>query len=258
MQYAGSSYAVGTGRQGGMRGYDGDVVTSVLPPPPPSRVHWSTMLCAAGMAVCFVALIATVLGVPGRMGYDIDAAGTRNKPTSSDPMALTRSLDANMKWIDEHSSESKGGYVGYITSINESEAAIPKVVGRLGEMQESVDAIDASLGRVGATTAGMRRDMEAMAATSASSADAMDALGADLGFLSRSMTTLASSTLQLTHDMATIERKAAGIAANGTSVARSTAAQLNASLPNGIPDPIISRDAAGGGGPAPGTGGAAL
>jgi hypothetical protein len=86
----------------------------------------------------------------------------------------------------------------------------------------------------------------------------MQALGSDIGFLSKSMVDLAGATEQLTTRMASIEKKAGGIAANGTSAALGNAKDLNASLPQGVPvptttdgepyDQAMQRMATGGGG----------
>lgn len=215
-------------------------VAMVLPAPKPTRMHWSTLLLVGGMAVCCLGLFATIAGVPGRMGYDADGAPNRNKPDSSDPMKVSASLDGNMKWIDEASSERKGGYVSYIQSINESEAVIAPMVAALGQMDASVKAIDAGLGDVGATTRAMRANMAAMAEVSAASAETMEALGSDIGFLSGSMLELAGSTQELTERMARIERAAGSIATGGTAVARGHAEDLNEALPDEVPAPQLT------------------
>jgi len=212
----------------------------VLPAPKPTRMHWSTLLLVAGMAVCSLGLLATIAGVPARMGYDADGAPNRNKPSSNDPMKVSASLDGNMKWIDEASSERAGGYVSYIQSINRSEGVIAPMVAALGQMDASVKAIDAGLGEVGATTRAMRANMAAMAEVSAASSDTMQALGEDIGFLSGSMLELAGSTQELTEKMARIERQARAIATGGTAVARGHAADLNAALPPEVPAPQLT------------------
>jgi hypothetical protein len=209
----------------------------VLPAPPPRRMHWSTITFVGGMAICVLALLATLAGVPARLGYDTDGAPNRNKPDSMDPMQISKSLDGNMKWIDQASSESKDGYVGYIKSINRKEAAIPAMVSALIAMNASVVATDTGLASVGATTAQMGTDMQAMSDISTKSADTMSSLGDDIGFLSTSMVELATSTQELTTRMAGIERKAAGIANGGTSEALKNAKALNASLPDSVPVP---------------------
>ncbi|MCW2925738.1 MAG: hypothetical protein JWM98_3142 [Thermoleophilia bacterium] len=239
-----SSYAVGAPRLG--HGTDGqpqravDADVAVLPTPRPQRMHWSTMLLVAGMAICLVGLLATVAGVPAKMGYDSDGAANRNKPSSSDPSAITKSLDGNMKWIDQSSSDGKGGYVYYIKSINRSEAAIPGMVQALVAMNDAVRQIDGGIGEVGATTAAMATDMQAMAEVSGASADTMDDVSGDIGFLSKSMLALANSTGQLTARMAGIEKKAGAIASGGTGTALKSTTQLNASLPSSVPPPIMS------------------
>lgn len=213
---------------------------SPLPTPRPQRMHWSTLLFTTGMAICAVALLATVAGVPGKMGYDIDGAPNRNEPSSMDPLKLTQSIDGNMKWIAQQSGDGKGGYVGYIQSVNRSEAAIPAMMTALIAMDASVRAIDTGLAGMGAATTTMGDDIAAMGATSAASGETMRALGSDIGFLSRSMVELAGATEQLTARMAAIERKAAGIADGGTSEALRNTEALGASLPDGIPVPVTT------------------
>jgi len=248
MDYA-SSYATGLSRHDGARaGADATPATGVLPPPKPNRLHWSTLFMVAGLAVCFVGLLATIAGVPASMGYDVDGAPNRNKPNSSDPLKITQSLDGNMKWIDANSSDAEGAYVGYIKSINRSEAAIPAMVSALVSMDAAVRAIDVGIGDVGATTTQMGADMQAMLTTSTASAGKMSGLGGDIGFLSRSMLSLAGSTQQLTARMKAIESKAGAIAKNGTSVARATTEELNGALPENVPTPVLSGGKAAGGG----------
>lgn len=238
----GSSYAVGGPQLGHQAGAShataGDGVT--LPAPPPQRMHWSTLLFVAGMAICAIGLLATIAGVPGRLGYDVDGAPDRNKPSSNDPLKLSQSLDGNMKWIAQSSSDADGAYVGYIKSINRSEAAIPAMVQALVAMDASVRAIDAGLADVGATTTAMREDLAAMAEVSGASAGTMGSLGDDIGFLSSSMLQLADSTQELTERMAAIEQQAGSIAANGTASALKNTKDLNASLPDEVPAPITS------------------
>lgn len=238
MEFA-SSYAVG----GPKLGHHADASTAadgVLPPPKPARMHWSTLLLVAGLAICALALLATIAGVPARVGYDVDGAPKRNKPDSNDPLKLAQSLDGNMKWISASSSDAPGAYVGYIKSIDRKEAAIPAMVQALVAMDASVRAIDAGLGEVGATTSAMGDDLEQMAATSSASAGTMSDLGDDIGFLSRSMLDLAASTRELTRRMAAIERSAGRIARNGTSAALANTRDLNASLPDGVPVPTTT------------------
>ncbi|MCW2921223.1 MAG: hypothetical protein JWL76_1097 [Thermoleophilia bacterium] len=212
----------------------------VLPAPKPQRMHWSTMVFVAGMCICAIGLLMTVAGVPGDLAYDVDGAPNRNKPTSSDPMAINRSLDGNMKWIDQSSSSEQGGYVGYIKSINRSEVVIPPMVQALAAMDSSVRALDSGLAGMGEVTTKMGADMAAMADTSSASNDTMNALGGDIGFLSKSMLELAGSTEELTKRMAKIEKLAGGIAANGTSEALKNTKALNASLPDNVPVPTTS------------------
>jgi hypothetical protein len=206
-----------------------------LPAPKPHRMHWSTLVLCGGIAVCAVALLATVAGIPARLAYDVDGPADRNKPSSMDPAKIQQSLDGNMKWIDENSSDAEGSYVGLIKSINRNEAAIPAMASALVQMNASVEAIDKGLGALGESTTKMGDDIDAMATTSAASAATMTGLGSDIGFLSRTMVELADATGVLSAKMAGIEQKAGGIADGGTSAALGSAKDLNAALPDGIP-----------------------
>lgn len=225
-----SSYADGAPQM-----HDG----SVLPAPKPQRMHWSTLLLTGGMGLCFVALLATLAGVPASLGYDPDGPATRNKPNTSDPLKLTQSLDGNMKWIADSSGDGEGEYLGLIKSINRSEAAIPAMMAAMASMDASVKAIDAGLGGVYDTTIAMRDDMRAMAEVSGASAATMDSLGDDIGFLSASMLSLAGTTEELTSRMAGVERKASGIARNHMGTALDSARDLNATLPDDVPAPVL-------------------
>jgi hypothetical protein len=234
MDYA-SSYATGGAPVAYAMGPD-----VVLPAPPPQRMHWSTMLFVAGMVCCVLSLFATIAGVPAKLGYDVDGSPTRNKPDSMDPMQISKSLDGNMKWIDQASSDHKDGYVGYIKSINQKEVAIPAMVQALVAMNASVIAIDSGLADVGATTTQMGKDMQSMSDISTTSAKTMGGLSSDIGFLSGAMVELAGSTQELTRRMAGIEKKAGGIADGGTSAALKSAKDLNASLPATVPMPTTT------------------
>lgn len=235
-----SSYAVGSTTPSPRGAVHARLEAAPLPTPRPQRLHWSTLLFMAGMATCALALLATVAGVPGTMGYEVDGAPNRNEPDSMDPLALTRSIDGNMKWIARQSGDGPGGYVGYIQSVNRNEAAIPAMMTALIAMDGSVKAIDRGLSEMGASTTTLGDEIASMQATSAASGDTMRGLGGDIGFLSRSMVELAGATQQLTTRMAAIERKAAGIADGGTSEALRNTKALGASLPDGIPVPVTS------------------
>lgn len=235
----GSSYAVGgpqLGHHSGMPPYTGgpDVV---LPPPRPQRMHWSTMLFVAGMAICAIGLLATIAGVPGNVAYDVDGAPDRNEPHGMDPLKIQQSLDGNMKWLADNSGDREGGYVGYVKSVNRSEAAIPLMVQAVAAMDASLTKIDGGLKEVGATTVAMREHMDRMRDVSTRSGATMSALGDDIGFLSGSMLELATATEELTERMAAIEEQAAGIAANGTAGALKNTKELNAALPSEVPVP---------------------
>jgi hypothetical protein len=238
-----SSYAVGgpPRPQGGHAAYvDALAPVEVLPAPKPQRMHWTTLVFVTGLVVCAVSLVATIAGVPARLAYDIDGPPNRNKPTTSEPLAVARSIDGNMKWIAVNTSDAPGSYVGSIKSINRNEAAIGAMVGALTTMNASVQAIDAGLAGMSDATTTMGADIDAMSATSAASGATMSALGADLGYISSSMVELAGATKELTERMAQIERKAGGIAAGGTSAALENTQALNASLPEGVPVPTTT------------------
>jgi hypothetical protein len=241
MDYA-SSYAMGASQLDDAAAAPmPHAVAEALPPPRPDRMHWSTLLFGGGMVVCAIALLATIAGVPAAIGYDPDAAPDRNEPSSMDPLAITRSIDGNMKWIRENSSDAPDAYVGYIKSINRNEAAIPVMVQALVAMDAAVTSIDQGLAGMGEATSGMGDDIDAMVATSSASGATMQALAGDIGFLSRSMVDLAGATGDLTKRMAAIEAKAAGIANSGTSEALRTSKELNASLPSGVPVPLTDK-----------------
>jgi hypothetical protein len=254
MNYA-SSYAVGGPA---LETRDDEPLSQALPAPKPTRIHWSTIVFTTGMVICAIALLVTIAGVPGALGYDIDAPPDRNVPDTNDPLALSRSIDGNLRWVAHNTNDEPEHYVGRIKSINRNELAIGAMVTALVSMNASVTAIDNGLAGLGASTAQMGRDIEAMSATSSTSAATMQALGSDIGFLSKSMVDLAGATEQLTTRMASIEKKAGGIAANGTSAALGNAKDLNASLPQGVPvptttdgepyDQAMQRMATGGGG----------
>ena len=237
MDYA-SSYAVGGPQPQVATGMQPAAHAAVLPPPRPQRMHWSTILFTVGMAVCAIALLFTIAGVPGRLGYDVDGAPDRNKPNSNDPMKIQASIDGNMKWIDANSADAKGKYLGSIKSVNRNAAAIGGMAQALMTMDAAVARIDAGLGAMGDSTRALGSEIDAMAATSSASAGTMQSLGDDIGFLSRSMVGLADATEQLTTKMSAIEAKAAGIADGGTSAALQSTKELNQSLPEGVPVPV--------------------
>ncbi|MCB0877637.1 MAG: hypothetical protein KDC46_01465 [Thermoleophilia bacterium] len=241
MDYA-SSYAVGGPALGTTTGvqHSPNVPAGVQPPPRPQRMHWSTLVFMVGMAVCAVALLATIAGVPARIGYDVDGPPNRNKPNSMDPAKIQASIDGNMKWIDANSSDNPDAYLGFIKSINRNEAAIPAMAQAVISMNESVKALDDGLSGLSANTAAMGDDIDAMAATSTASAATMQSLGSDIGFLSSSMIGLADATRQLTQSMAGIQTKAEAIASGGTSQALKNAKKLNDSLPTGVPVPLTT------------------
>lgn len=212
---------------------------AALPPPPPRRMHWSTLLLVGGLSIAFLALLATLAGVPGRMGYDRDGAPVRSDTNSSNPLKVMQALDGNMKWVAEASGDGAGEYVGYINAINRKEAAIPAMVTALAAMDASVRAIDSGLGSVQATTQQMNADMAAMGVASASSSAAMGELNSSVGLLSKSMLSLATATQDLTKRMSAIEAGAASMSTNGTAGARGIASELNGVLPGEAAAPVF-------------------
>lgn len=228
---------------------------AVLPPPKPARVHWSTIVFAAGMAICALALLATIAGVPASMSYDVNGPANRNEPTGSDPLGLSASIDGNMKWLDEQTNDRPGHYVGLINSIDANESAIAVMSNAVLAMDASVKNIDAQLAGVANVTSQMQRNMVAMAATSAVSAQRMTSLQSDIGMLSSTMAQLAASTARLTSSMSAIELAAAKIAGKRMAAALSNTQQLNRVLPDGVPAPTTDIPAAHGAGTAAGVGG---
>jgi hypothetical protein len=236
----GSSYAVGgpqLGYHAATPAHFAHGADVVLPAPPPQRMHWSTMLFIAGMAICAFGLLITIAGVPGSMGYDIDGAPDRNKYSGMDPLKIQQSLDGNMKWLADNSGSREGAYVGYVKSVNRSEAAIPLMVTAVATLNDSLMKIDGGLKEVGTTTISMREHMDRMRDVSNTSAATMSSLGSDIGFLSGSMLELAGATEELTERMAAIEKQAGNIAANGTASALKNTKELNAALPSEVPVP---------------------
>lgn len=231
-----SSYADGGGRAAGAgNAYAQAPASLVLPARKPTRMHWSTLVMVAGLAVCGIATIATIAGLPAAIGYDVDGPAHRNDPTNVGVAGLSTSIDGNMKWVDEASSDSKGNYVGYIKSIDRSEESIAGMVDALAGMAASVNAIDAGLTSLASTTEQMNADMAAMNADTEGAARSMDALGTGVGGLSASMIELSTAAQQLAKRMAGLERGAGDIAKNGIVKARSATAEMNAALPNGVP-----------------------
>jgi hypothetical protein len=185
-------------------------------------------------------LLATLAGVPARMGYDRDGAPARVEPDSSDPLANMKSVDANLKWIAQASGPGSGEYLGWMRAINAKEASIPAMITAITAMDSAVRAIDAGLGSVEATTTRMNADMAAMSKASAASGASMGSLDTEVGLLSKSMLSLAATTQQLTQRMSAIEQEAGGIATDGTAGALAIAKELNAVLPAEVPAPVLT------------------
>lgn len=244
MQY-GSTYAQGTGAP-----YGGAAVSwEPLPAPKPAKSPLSTKIFTGGMAFLFVAMILSIAGVPGNLGYDNDAAGERSKPTSSNPLAVQNSMDSNLRWMSEQTNDEPGHYIGEIKSINQHELAIPAMAQGLQAMSASVVEIDSKLREVLASTNGVAEDMGSMVETSTASAAKMDSLGGDVANLGTAMAELGAATELLTERMGEIEGKAGSIAENGTSAALKSAAEMNAALPDNVPAPETERTGANVGNP---------
>jgi uncharacterized protein YoxC len=180
-----------------------------------------------------VALVLVITGTPAKMAYDQDAAGKRVNYTGSDMMALTGSIDQNMKYIREETSDNPNKYNALLADINKSEQAIPELAASIESMAVGVKAIELSLKEVQATTDTMQADMEAMGQTTESSAATMSGLNANVGGIGASMTALKDASAQLAKSMSGIESMATGIAKNGTGKAQTK--ELNAALPATVP-----------------------
>ena len=224
------------GYSNGMSSY----AAASLPQPEPVRATWSTFVLGGGCLAMFVALLLVIAGVPASMFYDPNGKGERNRNTSHDPLKMSQSIDKNMKYVSENTGYKPNEYNGYLTSVADSEKAVPTMAEAVGEMTASVEQIDTGLTGVLDTTIRMQGDMEAMATTSANSATTMGALNGDIGELSGAMNDMYNATLQLTTAMGGIEKKAAAIAVNGTKAALKTTRELNAALPATIPAPKTS------------------
>lgn len=228
MQY-GSSYAKGMNDTG--------FSVQPLPTPKPSKLHWSTYIFGSGMTICALALLATIAGVPASMGYDSSKPGEITKPTSSDPLALTRSMEANMGWMEVQSNADKKHYVGLIKSINDHEIAIPEMAGGLASMSASVVTIDAKLKEVLFASRKMSSDMSAIVGASSASAETMASMGKDVNSLSSVMSNLSSSTSDLDKKMGKIQGMAKDIADKRTSAALQATKSMNETLPDSVPKP---------------------
>lgn len=204
------------------------------------RPHWSAFVLAAGAVAMAVALALVVANVPGSMFYDRHGPGKRNRNTSHDPMQMSRSIDLNMKYIQQKTGYDPDEYNGYLSSVNHSEDAIPGMSQAVVDMTAGVASIESGLSGVYKTTVQMREDMDAMLATSEHSGATMQTLDGSIGGLSGSMGDLLAQTRLLTTAMSGIEGKAAGIANKRTSIALRQAKELNGVLPDKVPPPTTS------------------
>jgi hypothetical protein len=202
------------------------------------------MVFGIGCAAMAVSLVLVLAGVPAHLFYDMNGPGEKNRVSSHDPMKMTRSIDRNMKYIEHQMGHDKGQYNGHLDAVNTAEDAIPGMATAVDEMTASVDSIDQQLTGVANTTDQMARDMTAMAATSRHSAQTMGSLRTSVGTLSTSMGSLYTETLELTKRMGAIQLKAAAIARTRTSLALRNTRELNGVLPDGVPTPTTSLDAA--------------
>jgi len=214
------------------------------------RARWSTMVFGAGVAAMVIALCLVLAGIPAKLFYDADEAGRVNKNTSHDMLKMSKSIDANMKYIKENSGYGPNQYNGYLTSISHSENAVPEMAQAVTDMTADVDKMDESLAAVAKTTEAMQGDMEAMASVSGSSASTMTGLQGDVSGMGASMKSLFDATKNLTDKMTAIEQQAKGIADKGTSKALKGARELNSALPDKVPAPNTSNlPGVAGGGP---------
>jgi uncharacterized protein YoxC len=198
-----------------------------------------------------VALVLVLTGTPAKMAYDQNAPGKRVLYKGSDMMALTGSIDQNMKYIREETSDAPDKYNALLADINKSEQAIPELAASIESMAVGVAAIEASLKEVQATTDTMQADMEAMGQTTQNSAATMSSLNANVGGIGASMTALKDASAELARSMSGIETMATDIAKNGTGKALSQTKELNAALPATVPTATTTLEPASttGGGP---------
>ena len=212
----------------------------VLEPAP--KLQWSLWVVGAGCVAMFVGLVLAVSGMPGQLAYNEHAAGERVKNTSHEPLTTMRSMDSNVKWVEQNTEDGPGQLNFYLANINTSEQQISVMAAAVQAMTMSVMAIDANLAGVSKTTQKMRTNMAALAATSAHSAGTMGSLGTNITGLGSSLGALSSATKQLGNEMATIGAKAKKISKGGTDVARRNTQSLNDVLPSKVPSPETSLD----------------
>lgn len=202
----------------------------------PKRVPVSLLIFAIGSATMAIALVLTLLGVPAALFYDEDGPGKLNQNDSWDMVAMSRSIDLNMKYIKEGTDSDPDSYNGLQTSISKSEDAVPLLAKGVEELDTAVVSLDRRLTGVHKTTVQMRADMAAMALISRHSGETMRGLGTDIDSLASAMSSMYWATSQLTKSMAGIEAGAKTIATRRTNRALSQTQQLNDVLPNEVPE----------------------
>lgn len=242
-----SSYAVGAPRAGAASPATGVPYHGS----PKRKLTLPSAILGAGCIAMIVGLVLVITGTPAKMAYDQDAAGKRVNYGGSDMMALTSSIDQNMKYIREETSDNPDKYNALLSDINESEKAIPKLAASIEAMAVGVKSIELSLKEVAGTTATMQENMEAMGQTTESSAATMSDLAASVGGIGASMTALKNASAELTKSMSGIESMATGIAKDGTGKALVQTKELNGALPATVPTPTTTLEPASttGGGP---------
>lgn len=211
-----------------------------------ARIAWQTVVLGIGCGAMALALVVVTLGIPAKMGYNIDGAGQLNENTSWDMLAMSKSIDQNIKYVEANTSDKQGAYNGLLNSINKSEDAIPTLAAGIADMMAAVIAIDKGLGAVAGTTEVMGTDMAEMARISGQSSETMQSLNSDIEILSKAMADLLEATGQLTGKMGGIETMAKQIAVQRTALARKQAQALNKELPDRVP--TATTDAVAGGG----------
>jgi hypothetical protein len=233
-----SSYAVGNG---------GPAVAMPAPyalaaPGPRVRPHWSNAVFGVGCVAMLIALVLVLAGVPAHLFYDANGSGKRNKNTSHDMLAMSRSIDQNMKYMVGNMGHEPDHYNGHLDAVDTSEHQIAGMVAAVNAMTSNVESIDSELSGVARTTYKMGDDMEAMLRTSNRSAATMGSLGGNVSELSSMMASLYGVSEQLASRMGTIQGKADRIAKHRTSVALASTKALNAVLPDEVPDAETSLD----------------
>lgn len=201
------------------------------------HTQWPAVLVGLSGAAMALALVLVLLGVPARLGYDVDGPARKNSYDGHDPLKTMQSIDGNLKYVVEQTGDEPTQLNGRFTSIDRSEDGIAPLASTVKQMTASIVSIERQLSAVSSTTGTMHGEMDAMASDSASAAATMDSLGSNISALSGKMGGLYDATARLVASLAEIEAKAQGIADRRTSVAATTTHQLNGVLPDHVPPP---------------------